>query len=374
MTIRMRAGATPSRRKFLSSACATATMTVIDGVARPYLSFRRIGRASHTDCNRATSRSIPAWCGRGPTGRPACWSRSRPRRASGTSATRLRRCAAGKRFHRQGAAGRTAGRAGHLLSHPVPEPVVAGDCRRAAGRPVPHRAGDRKNGVFVWSGDTAGGGWGIDLARGGMRTYATMLANRPDFFIHCGDGIYADCPIRREQKLRTEKYGGTSSPRRNPRSPRRSPSSAATTNTICSTPTCAHSTPKCRSSRNGTITRSPTTGARRQHAQRATAIARRACSSSWRAGAAPSTNSCRCGRRQAEAGRIYRKIPTVRCSTCSCSTCARIAAPTTATSRAKARTPSARPEATRLAQARTRALARDLEGDRRGSAARRVQP
>jgi alkaline phosphatase D len=28
-----------------------------------------------------------------------------------------------------------------------------------------------------------------------MRSYATMLRNRPDFFIHSGDAIYADCPI-----------------------------------------------------------------------------------------------------------------------------------------------------------------------------------
>src|SRR5712664_4771633 len=34
---------------------------------------------------------------------------------------------------------------------------------------------------FVWSGDTAGQGWGIDPTRGGMRTYKTMLENRPDF-------------------------------------------------------------------------------------------------------------------------------------------------------------------------------------------------
>ena len=54
---------------------------------------------------------------------------------------------------------------------------------------------------FVWSGDTAGQGWGIDPARGGMRTYRTMLDNRPDFFIHSGDHIYADCPVERELKL-----------------------------------------------------------------------------------------------------------------------------------------------------------------------------
>jgi alkaline phosphatase D len=59
---------------------------------------------------------------------------------------------------------------------------------------------ERRNVSFVWSGDTAGG-WGIDEARGGMRTYSTMLKCRPDFFIHSGDHIYADCPIQAERKL-----------------------------------------------------------------------------------------------------------------------------------------------------------------------------
>jgi alkaline phosphatase D len=60
---------------------------------------------------------------------------------------------------------------------------------------------DRRSISFVWSGDTAGQGWGIDEARGGMRTYATMLRSRPDFFIHSGDNIYADGPIAAEVKL-----------------------------------------------------------------------------------------------------------------------------------------------------------------------------
>ena len=60
---------------------------------------------------------------------------------------------------------------------------------------------DRRSVSFLWSGDTMGQGWGIDLARGGMRTYAAMAGNEPDFFIHCGDNIYADCPIAAEQKL-----------------------------------------------------------------------------------------------------------------------------------------------------------------------------
>ena len=60
---------------------------------------------------------------------------------------------------------------------------------------------DRRSIAFVWSADTAGQGWGIDEARGGMRTYATMLRNRPDFFIHSGDNIYADGAIAAEQKM-----------------------------------------------------------------------------------------------------------------------------------------------------------------------------
>jgi alkaline phosphatase D len=61
--------------------------------------------------------------------------------------------------------------------------------------------GSRRNVSFVWSGDTCGQGWGIDLARGGMKTYAAMRKRRPDFFIHNGGTIYADGPIAAEVKL-----------------------------------------------------------------------------------------------------------------------------------------------------------------------------
>lgn len=60
---------------------------------------------------------------------------------------------------------------------------------------------DRRDVSFVWSGDTAGQGWGIDPDRGGMRTYATMLGHRADFFIHSGDTVYADNPILPEQAM-----------------------------------------------------------------------------------------------------------------------------------------------------------------------------
>ena len=48
---------------------------------------------------------------------------------------------------------------------------------------------------FVWTGDTAGQGWGINEQIGGMRGYSAMLNTRPDFFIHSGDTIYADGPV-----------------------------------------------------------------------------------------------------------------------------------------------------------------------------------
>jgi len=52
---------------------------------------------------------------------------------------------------------------------------------------------------FLWSGDTAGQGWGINPDVGGMRIYESMRQTHPDFFIHCGDNIYADGPISESQ-------------------------------------------------------------------------------------------------------------------------------------------------------------------------------
>ena len=57
----------------------------------------------------------------------------------------------------------------------------------------------RRSVRFAWSGDTAGQGWGIDGV--GMKTYATMAGHDLDFFIHSGDGIYADGPLTDEVAL-----------------------------------------------------------------------------------------------------------------------------------------------------------------------------
>lgn len=69
----------------------------------------------------------------------------------------------------------------------VSEPIVGRFRTAPAGK---------RNIRFVWSGDTAGQGWGIDDA--GMVTYATMAAHDPDFFIHSGDTVYADNAMKDE--------------------------------------------------------------------------------------------------------------------------------------------------------------------------------
>ena len=73
----------------------------------------------------------------------------------------------------------------------VVSPALRGHFRTpqasAAARPRPLR--------LLWSGDTAGQGFGINEALGGMRIYETMRGTAPDLFIHCGDNVYADGPI-----------------------------------------------------------------------------------------------------------------------------------------------------------------------------------
>jgi alkaline phosphatase D len=54
---------------------------------------------------------------------------------------------------------------------------------------------------FVFTGDTAGQGYGINPDFGGMVAYKAMHDTRPDFFLHSGDNIYADGPIQAEVKV-----------------------------------------------------------------------------------------------------------------------------------------------------------------------------
>ncbi|MFD9234460.1 alkaline phosphatase D family protein [[Kitasatospora] papulosa] len=68
---------------------------------------------------------------------------------------------------------------------------------RRTGRPVDGTfrtaPATRRDGVrFLWSGDIAGQGWGINPDIGGYRVYDEMRRLDPDFFLCSGDNIYAD--------------------------------------------------------------------------------------------------------------------------------------------------------------------------------------
>ncbi|MFC8247043.1 alkaline phosphatase D family protein [Streptomyces chartreusis] len=99
-----------------------------------------------------------------------------------TGTTRLRGLPSGEQIHYR-----------VLLADPddprrTGEPVT-GTFRTASAR--------RRDGIkFLWSGDLAGQGWGINPDFGGYTIYNAMGALDPDFFLCSGDNIYADGPIR----------------------------------------------------------------------------------------------------------------------------------------------------------------------------------
>ncbi|NYI43254.1 alkaline phosphatase D [Nocardioides aromaticivorans] len=49
---------------------------------------------------------------------------------------------------------------------------------------------------FLWSGDIAGQGWGVNPAYGGFRIADAMRARNADFFLCSGDNVYADGPVQ----------------------------------------------------------------------------------------------------------------------------------------------------------------------------------
>src|SRR5579863_10460162 len=80
------------------------------------------------------------------------------------------------------------------LSHPD----ISGEPVTGRFRTAPS---DRRDVSFVWGGDVAGQGWGINPDDGGMVTFAAMRKHHPDFLIHSGDTIYADGVFSPEVKL-----------------------------------------------------------------------------------------------------------------------------------------------------------------------------
>jgi len=190
------------RRRFLTTAAASAAISAVGGLAKPYLS-RAADRPLITHGVQSGDVSVDS---------AVIWARAdRPARMLAEVAT----TDSFKTIHRAVFVdalpesdftakalieGLPAGQDifYRIRFQDLASPTIVGEAMVGRFRTAPR---DQRSISFLWSGDTAGQGWGIDETRGGMRAYATMLRNRPDFFIHSGDNIYADGPILEEQKM-----------------------------------------------------------------------------------------------------------------------------------------------------------------------------
>ena len=228
---------------------------------------------------------------------------------------------AGRRPHGQGRAARPPAR------HDVPFRVVFEELRRpgAVSEPVAgacaRRPADARGVSFLWSGDLAGQGWGINPDAGGIASSAHGRARRRTSSSISGDIVYADMPLAPSVALADGGRGRTSSRRRRRRSPRRSTSTAASYAYNLH----GRGVPRvrgraCRRSTSGTTTRSRTAGTRRGlddrggSEQRVDVLAARAKQAffDW----VPTHPH---GRRSG--GRSTAGSPTARCSMSSSSTC-----------------------------------------------------
>ncbi len=199
-TIRNRAPLT--RRRLLTTAASSAAITILGGIAKPYLS-RAADRPLITHGIQSGDVSVDSGVVWARTDRPA---RMLLEVATSDQFTDIRNAVAIDALPESDFTAKALLEdlpAGQDIFYRVrfedlASPTIVGETQVGHFRTAPNH---RRSVSFVWSGDTAGQGWGIDEARGGMRTYATMLKSRPDFFIHSGDNIYADCPIPAALKL-----------------------------------------------------------------------------------------------------------------------------------------------------------------------------
>jgi alkaline phosphatase D len=188
MAIRMRRGL--SRRRLLTSGASIATLAAVGGIARPSTS-RAADRPQVTHGVQSGDVSVDSGVIWARADRPA---RMQVEISTTDSFKTIRHGAFVDALPESDLTakalleGLPAGqdifyriRFQDLASPTVESEPVVGRFRTAPA--------DRRSISFVWSGDTAGQGWGIDESRGGMRTYAVMRRNRPDFFIHSGDSV-----------------------------------------------------------------------------------------------------------------------------------------------------------------------------------------
>jgi alkaline phosphatase D len=182
-----------SRRRFLATAAASTAISTIGGIARPYLS-RAADRPLITHGIQSGDVSNDS---------AVVWARAdRPARMLAEIAT----TDSFKTIHRAvfvDALPETDFTANALIEglpagqdifyrirfQDLASPTIVGEPMTGRFRSAP---GDRRSISFVWSGDTAGKAGASTRPAAASRTYATMLRNRPDFFI----------PQRQRQHLR----------------------------------------------------------------------------------------------------------------------------------------------------------------------------
>ena len=177
MTVLMRKRALLTRRTFLSNAAASAAMLPDSGIGKPYLS-RAAGRPLITHGVQSGDVS---------DGEAIVWARTdRPARMQVEVSTTDTFTTIHDILFAD-ALPETDFTAKLLLEDLPPGqdifyriafadhsfPTIVGQSQVGHFRTAPD---DRRGSVsFVWSGDTAGQGWGIDESRGGMRSYSAML-------------------------------------------------------------------------------------------------------------------------------------------------------------------------------------------------------
>jgi alkaline phosphatase D len=191
-----------SRRRFLSTAAATGAATAFSGIASPYLS-RAADRPQITHGLQSGDVSLDSSVVWARTDRPAqllvevaTTDSFRDARALPPINALPESDFTAKMLIENLPADQTIFYRARFrdLSHTdvTGEPLV-GRFRTAPA--------SRRDVSFVWGGDVAGQGWGINPDDGGMTTFAAMRKHNPDLFIHSGDTIYADGPIVGEVKL-----------------------------------------------------------------------------------------------------------------------------------------------------------------------------
>ncbi|MEV7069326.1 alkaline phosphatase D family protein [Streptomyces sp. NPDC093990] len=188
----------PGRRSVLRgslAASAALTLPAVSGAAPAFALSGRPGAGWGVQTGDVTADSGLVWVRSDRPARmivetSATESFRNPRRWHGpllgpdtdfTGTTRLRGLPSGEQIHYR-----------VLLADPD-DPRRTGEPVTGTFRTVSHK---RRDGVrFLWSGDLAGQGWGINPDFGGYTIYRAMAALDPDFFLCSGDNIYADGPI-----------------------------------------------------------------------------------------------------------------------------------------------------------------------------------